>query len=146
MLSSRVSTVHPHQDIEFIRVDCMPMIVAVKQQADIWVHAYGDVLRHSAVGMLQELKDTMSNLSERLNATTDTLEQLQAVLRTIVDVQDTNMNMELAFDDVVERFRTLKVVLRAILSTILIFYRFTVSMFRKMWPNWRRAYRLDGAS
>lgn len=85
------------------------MIAAIKQQADVWVHAYGDLLRSQAIGILRALQDRIAALSERLTAPTETLEQLQAVLSTVVEIQDANMDMELAFADVQEQFRTLRV-------------------------------------
>lgn len=85
------------------------MITSVKQQADVWVHTYGDILRSTSINTLHELHDQIITLSQKLSAPTETLEQLQSLLTTIVEIRDINMNMEIAFQDITERFRTLKV-------------------------------------
>lgn len=59
--------------------------------------------------MLHDLQSRMNSLTAALEAPTDTLEQLQGVLATVIEIRTISMEMELAFNDVVERFRALRV-------------------------------------
>ena len=55
--------------------------------------------------VLQKLKDQLKSLSEELQKTPVTLDELKQVLNTINTIRSSSMNMELKYVDLEERFR-----------------------------------------
>ena len=48
------------KDIDFLRVDCLPVAVAIRKQAEVWKADYGRVLRVVALQKMEALEVTCS--------------------------------------------------------------------------------------
>jgi dynein heavy chain len=58
----------PHNsDIDFIRIECFSLIVAVKQKADEWIGKYGEILRDLAYQQLLKTHEKMASLDKNLD-------------------------------------------------------------------------------
>ena len=97
-----------HRDIDFIRLDCTPLIASIQQQAREWVSRYGEILRVQATAQLHAIYADISQLAQRLSSPTDGIDELKFVLNVIRDIRQSNLQMELSFQEVGDKFSVLQ--------------------------------------
>lgn len=107
-LIEEVSQLPTYKDIEFIRIDCTPLIDAIKKQSLEWIRKYGDILQDMAVSQLHRVLDEIHTYSRHLAKPTDGIDELKFVLNVISEIRANNMRMELLFHEVIEKFQTLR--------------------------------------
>lgn len=107
-LSNSVQNLPREKDIEFIRIECAPLIKAIRKQAEDWISRYGEILREVAESQLYVLKTKMDKLNRDLERDTTDINNLKFVLNTVGEIQSMSMEMEIDFQDVIEKFRTLR--------------------------------------
>ena len=106
-LALNMDKVPLHKDIDFIRIDCAPLIEAIKRQAREWVSKYADILRTQASAQLHGIYGQISSLVEKLGSTTEGIDELKFVLNVIRDIRQGNLAMELAFSEVHDKYAVL---------------------------------------
>ncbi len=94
-------------DIDFIRVDGFPVIDAIRKQALDWVTRYGEILRDMAETQLHKVQDEIKLHATNLQRECVGIDELKFVLHAIGEIHAVNMDMELQFEEVMEKFRTL---------------------------------------
>ena len=106
-LCTNMEKVPQSKDIEFIRLDCRPLITAIQRQAKEWVHKYADILHQQAVTQLQSIYATLTSLADRLASTTEGIDELKFVLNVIREIRQSNLSMELQFNEVQDKYAVL---------------------------------------
>jgi dynein heavy chain len=107
-LAKKLSLLPHERDIDFVRIDCLPLIVAIQNKAEEWCTRYGGILREYAVQELHAVNDKIDILGRALERNTTGIKELKFVLNTISDILGFSMDMELTFRQVDEKFRTLR--------------------------------------
>ena len=97
-----------YKDIDFIRLDCTPLIASIQRQAREWVSRYGEILRVQATAQLHSIYADISQLAQRLSSPTDGIDELKFVLNVIRDIRQSNLTMELSFQEVSDKFSVLQ--------------------------------------
>jgi hypothetical protein len=72
-------------------VDCLPVAVAIRMQADRWREEYGKVLREVAVKKMVTLEDRISQLNAGLDTVPSDLMTLKHVLAVIAEIRERKM-------------------------------------------------------
>lgn len=107
-MADEVARHKPLRTVAFVQLCVTPLVSAVRQSALSWVAALGTALRAKAAEEAQALRARMQTWSEELKCEPDSLETLKAVLRSIGDVRDSSLTMQLAMEDVLERYSTVE--------------------------------------
>lgn len=97
------------KDIDFLRIDCYPVAVSVRERSSLWKVEIGAVLRSIALDRLNKIQENMEEITTDLSRETDDLSALKAVLHTIALIQEISMGMELDIMEVQEMYRTLHI-------------------------------------
>lgn len=97
------------KDQEFIRLRTDPLAQSIKQHAKQWMDCYGKMLLESSTAGLKDLHDMLLNKSEDLDQSTDSLEELKFILRTITDIRNMSLDVANRTRDLQERFRIMEV-------------------------------------
>ncbi|KAM6964967.1 dynein axonemal heavy chain 10 [Aplochiton taeniatus] len=95
------------KDEHVVRLNLGPLAHTVRENAQAWVNSLGRLLSDSARENLFSLRDKLTQLSENLKRSPNTLEDLKFVLGTISDIRNMSLKVELRFTDIQERYRTL---------------------------------------
>ena len=107
-LCTRMEQLPQYKDVEFIRIDCQPLIGAIKRQAREWVHKYADILHTQAAMQLQAVYAGIAKLNEQLLSSTEGIDELKFVLNVIREIRQGNLVMELQFTEVQDKFAVLR--------------------------------------
>ena len=94
--------------VAFTQLCVTPLVDAVRQAALGWVSALGTAMRTRASEEAAALRARIATWSEELKREPDSLDSLKAVLRSIGDVRDNSLVVQLAFEDILERYSTLE--------------------------------------
>ena len=107
-LAESIRNQSSEKDIDFLRVDCYPVAIAIAKQADSWKESYGKILRETSLSKLNDILGQIEAFEAELEKDPKQLEDLTFVLNTIARISAESMSMELQYNDVVERYHTLK--------------------------------------
>ncbi|XP_074525804.1 dynein axonemal heavy chain 10 [Halichoeres trimaculatus] len=94
-----------HEHIMHINLE--PLVLAVRDNADSWISSLGALLHRPTKEDLFNLRDELVQLSAKLKQSPDTFEDLKSVLSTISDIRDMSLDVEMRFNSIQERYRTL---------------------------------------
>ncbi|XP_075882096.1 dynein axonemal heavy chain 10-like isoform X2 [Nelusetta ayraudi] len=84
-----------------------PLSNAVQEAAESWITSLGSFLNMPAKEDLFSLRDGFAELSRKLKQSPDTFEDLKSVLSTISEIRAMSLNVEMRFNEIKERYRTL---------------------------------------
>ena len=98
----------PHNDVDFVRVICAPVVKAMEQQARAWVEAIGVQLLDGANVRMLTLQATIAEYTENMLAKPKKIDQLKFLLNAISEIKNSSMERELEYMDIAERYRTLE--------------------------------------
>ena len=107
-LAEDVSQHYHTKDIDFIRVVSTPLQTSIHTEARQWVLSIGKALNDSSFELLQTIEKQISKLSSDIDRRPDSIEDLTFVLATIGEINHTSHDVELQIEDVVEKYRTIK--------------------------------------
>ena len=107
-LIDEVSLLPTFKDIDFIRIDCTPLIDAIKRQASEWVRKYGDILSDMSTSQLHKVMDEINSFARHLAKPTDGIDELKFVLNVIAEIKSNNLRMELSFREITEKFECMR--------------------------------------
>ena len=96
------------KEIDFIRLHLAPLAECVQENANAWVTSLGRLLNISAKEEMDRLKNQIDGLNDDLKRIPDTLEDLKFVLKTISNIQDLTLEVELRAKDIKERLAMVK--------------------------------------
>ncbi|XP_060895064.1 dynein axonemal heavy chain 10 [Labrus mixtus] len=88
-------------------VNLEPLILSVRENADSWISSLGGLLHKPTKEDLFNLRDELMEHSEKLQQSPDTFEDLKSVLSTISDIRDMSLDVEMRYNDIREKYRTL---------------------------------------
>ena len=107
-LIEEVSQLPTFKDIDFIRIDCSPLIDAIRKQSGEWIKKYGDILGELATQQLGRCMDEINSFARNLAKPTEGIDELKFVLNVISEIKSNNMRMELLFAEIREKFECLR--------------------------------------
>uniref|UniRef100_UPI0037E7F8F2 dynein axonemal heavy chain 10 n=1 Tax=Semicossyphus pulcher TaxID=241346 RepID=UPI0037E7F8F2 len=90
-----------------IHVNLEPLAHAVRENTDSWISSLGSLLHKPTKENLFNLRDELMQLSTNLKQSPDTFEDLKSVLSTISHIRDMSLDVEMRYNDIKERYRTL---------------------------------------
>ncbi|KAM6931388.1 dynein axonemal heavy chain 10 [Xenentodon cancila] len=90
-----------------ILLNLVPLAHTVQEMAESWISSLCVLLNKPAKEDLFNLRDELTQLSEKLKQSPDNFENLKSVIGTISDIRDMSIDVELRFTDIQERYRTL---------------------------------------
>ncbi|XP_069071115.1 dynein axonemal heavy chain 10 [Pleurodeles waltl] len=96
-----------YKDEQCIRLYLGPLAYTVQENARAWVLSLGKLLNDSAREELYSVQDQLQKLEVNLKRKPDTLADLKFVLATIAQIRDMSLTVEMRFNDIKERYRTL---------------------------------------
>ena len=106
-LCVNMERVAEYKDVEFIRIDCRPLIGAIQRQAREWVNRYADILHTQAAAQLTAIYANISSLVQRVASSTEGIDELKFVLNVIREIRQSNLAMELQFNEVQDKYAVL---------------------------------------
>ena len=106
-LAQEVKAQNTTQDIMFVQLNLVPLQTAVMDMSSSWLQRLGQALKEASFAAAGALKGEIEKLQQELKREPDTLESLKLILRTITDIRDNNLNMELRYRALQESIRTL---------------------------------------
>ncbi|XP_078523750.1 dynein axonemal heavy chain 10 isoform X2 [Lissotriton helveticus] len=95
------------KDEQCIRLYLGPLAYTVQENARAWVLSLGKLLNESAREELFSVQDELQKLEVNLKTNPGTLTDLKFVLATIAHIRDMSLTVEMRFNDIQERYRTL---------------------------------------
>jgi len=97
-----------HAQCGFLRVDGRALAAEVVEVAGGWKQDYASLLHDSARSLLEGMEAKLAKQrKECLGTETSDLDALKAVLNAVAFIEAEQMDVELAYSEVVERYRTL---------------------------------------
>ena len=106
-LAESVAAMPTVKDCQFVRIDCAPLIAAIRSQALMWVRQYGAILHEKASSDLHHVQATIQNFMSQLHSPTPGIEELKFVLNIKRSIHNSNLEMEMKFLDIQDQYDTL---------------------------------------
>lgn len=107
-LSEEVAQHKRSKRVSFVELHLPPLVDTVRDGALAWVSSLGNALSSYTVQNTQLLLDRIENWSAGLKAEPTDLEALKRILRTMGEIRDETLSVQLEIDDLTERLRVLK--------------------------------------
>jgi len=95
------------KDVDFIRVNVVPLQTAIEQEANAWVNSLGKLLNDLALKGLTELTQKLDDFYRDMTKNPETLDELTNVLNVISIIRSSTEEVETKFRDIMECYRTL---------------------------------------
>ena len=93
------------KDIWYLRLDCEPVALKIKERAQYWADQYGAVMEQVALTKIAKLHTEFEELRAGLEAEPTDLDSLKEVLGVVAGVRNRKMDVELEISDIMERYR-----------------------------------------
>lgn len=93
--------------IGFLLVDFSDVALGFSRQLSALIKESGEILHFSAKAKLDYFNTKIDKFREQLNYEPNSLEDLKTVLHAIMEISFSNMNMQLEYREVLERYNTL---------------------------------------
>lgn len=107
-LSDEVMQHKPTRRIVFVELYLPPLMETVGNGALSWVESLGGALADNTQQRTEDLHERMDEWSQRLKAEPSDLDALKSILRTMAEIRDQSLVVQLEMDDLLERLRTLE--------------------------------------
>ncbi|XP_033947329.1 dynein axonemal heavy chain 10 [Pseudochaenichthys georgianus] len=92
-----------------IHLNLEPLANTLRESAESWIHSLGSLLNKPVKEDMFNLRDELRELSENLQQSPDSFDELKSVLGTISDIRDMSVDVELRYIDIQESYRTLAI-------------------------------------
>jgi dynein heavy chain len=94
--------------VDFIYVNCAPLVASMEQQALAWVKAIGEQMQEGAHERYLALDGAIKDYTAAIQTKPKKLDALKSMLNTIAEIKSSSMERELEYMDIAERYRTLE--------------------------------------
>ena len=94
-------------DIDFLQLNCSPLLKTVAKKARDWHERFGDILREIAEKEIYSISDEIVGMNRDLGKAPSGLEDTKFVIDTIMRIQAANNEMEVRFPLVQDQFALL---------------------------------------
>ncbi|CAG5923192.1 unnamed protein product [Menidia menidia] len=92
-----------------IHLNLEPLAKTIQEMVESWIGSLGSSLIKFAKDDLLNLTEEFKRLSNKLEQSPDSFEELKSILDAISDIRDMSLDVELRFSDIQERYRTLTI-------------------------------------
>lgn len=106
-LAKDVESQLPIKDVDFIRVNFLPLQAAIHSEATSWIAAIGKHLNTIALEGVTGIESKLSKFYEHLQKTPENLDDLTFVLNVIAEIRAETEDVELNYLNILESYRTL---------------------------------------
>ena len=107
-LATDFATRSRHSVVDFIYVNCAPLVASMENQALGWVEAIGKQMREGAHERFIALDTAIKDYTAAIQTKPKKLDALKSMLNTIAEIKSSSMERELEYLDIAERYRTLE--------------------------------------
>ncbi|ORX45970.1 hypothetical protein BCR36DRAFT_332447 [Piromyces finnis] len=106
-LASDVQNQQVTQDIDFIRINSVPLRDSIHKEAIEWVNSIGKHLNNVARDELSSVNDKIKIFDKNIQRTPTTLEDLTFVLNAISEIKNSTEEVEMQYLNIKEAYRVL---------------------------------------
>lgn len=107
-LINEIDDIGAYHDIHCIRINLVPLMDAIKFHANEWKAGLGRHLSENTHNMVHDFFNQLNVMKRDLQSQIQDLESFKLVLQTICTVLSMNVSAELLYNEVMERYKTLR--------------------------------------
>ena len=97
-----------HAAVDFVYVNCAPLVGSMEKQALAWVSAIGKHMQEGAHERYATLDAAIKEYAAGISTKPKKLDALKVMLNTIAEIKSSSMARELEYMDIAELYRTLE--------------------------------------
>ena len=108
-MAEEIETYAADRDFDFIKVVSVSLGESLKQECANWIKVIGREMDRVDSERVARISTDLSDKNTGIHIECNTLDDLKSVLKIIAWVRNGDMEMELEYEDVEERFRTRRI-------------------------------------
>jgi len=95
-------------EVDFMRISVGPLLESIEHHARGWIGGITKLMNAMTRTELVELNELILDFGSSLERNPDTLEDLKLILNLVAHIGAQNMDIELQYTELEERYRTLR--------------------------------------